>query len=113
MFVRQFVLGEAAVILTVVVDIAVVEKRKLVVEVNVFPVLQSVMAKNAAMMVVADRVVLVTQKQESLVLIIFAKLAHQKPVTEKFAVMMVAVEPVLAEKRKFVALIHNVMIVIQ
>ena len=76
----QFVLGEAAVILMAAADIAVVEKRKLVVEVNVFPVLQSVMAKNAAMMVVADRVVLVTQKQESLALIFLVKNVFPKPV---------------------------------
>ena len=112
MFVRQFVLGKAAVILTVVVDIAVVEKRKLVVEVNVFPVLQSVMAKNAAMMVVADRVVLVTQKQESLVLIILAKLAHQKVVMVLSVVMTVVAEAVLAEKEKFAARV-SVLSVIQ
>lgn len=110
--VLQIVMGEAAVILMAAADIAVVEKRKLVVEVNVFPVLQSVMAKNAAMMVVADRVVLVTQKQESFVLIILAKYVNQKVVMVLSVVMTVVAEAVLAEKEKFAARV-SVLSVIQ
>lgn len=76
----QFVLGEAAVILMAAADIAVVEKRKLVVEVNVFPVLQSVTARNAAMMAAVELVVLATPKQERLALIFLVKNVFPKPV---------------------------------
>ena len=76
----QFVLGEAAVILMAAADIAVVEKRKLVVEVNVFPVLQSVTARNAAMMAAVELVVLATPKQERLALNFLVKNVFPKPV---------------------------------
>lgn len=96
----------------VAVDFVLVKREWLAMEKIVLPVLQSVMAKNAAMMVVADRVVLVTQKQESLVLIILAKLAHQKVVMVLSVVMTVVAEAVLAEKEKFAARV-SVLSVIQ
>ena len=76
----QLVLGEAAIILMAAADIAVVEKMKLVVEVNVFPVLQSVTARNAAMMAAVELVVLATPKQERLALIFLVKNVFPKPV---------------------------------
>lgn len=96
----------------VAVDFVLVKREWLAMEKIVLPVLQSVMAKNVAMMVVADRVVLVTQKQESFVLIILAKYVNQKVVMVLSVVMTVVAEAVLAEKEKFAARV-SVLSVIQ